>query len=192
MTPFRRTLTLADLYAQIGEVRDVAFLLDAKIFVSRMVNEQMTDEEKKPYLIKQGDILFNRTNSKELVGKANVFNLPGEYVFASYLIRVRLKKGTLLPDYVTAFLSSLPGRIQIDAISRQIAGMTNINAEEIRELLIPAPSEVVQKKVVQAWQAAIQNRDQTFDKARSILATIDDVPLSKCPKFFLGTSMHSF
>jgi predicted phage baseplate assembly protein len=36
--PFRRTLTLADLYAQVGEVRGVAFLLDAKIFVSKLVD----------------------------------------------------------------------------------------------------------------------------------------------------------
>jgi len=138
---------------------------------------QMTDEEKKPYLLKQGDLLFNRTNSKELVGKCNAFNLPGEYVFASYLIRVRLKLGTLLPDYVTAFLSSPLGRIQIDAVSRQIAGMTNINAEEIRELHIPALDGPAQARVVKAWQTAIQERDQTIDKARTIFASINDVLL---------------
>jgi hypothetical protein len=93
------------------------------------------------------DVLpFNRTNSKELVGKCGIFSLTGEYVFASYLIRVRLKHGTLLPDYVTAFLSSSFGRIQIDAVSRQIAGMTNINAEEIRELLIPILDHTTQEK----------------------------------------------
>src|SRR5665213_3495987 len=49
---------------------------------------QMTEKQMRPYLLQEGDILFNRTNSKELVGKCGVFNLPGEYVFASYLIRV--------------------------------------------------------------------------------------------------------
>jgi len=139
----------------------------------------MTEKEKKPYLLKHGDILFNRTNSKELVGKCNVFNLLDEYVFASYLIRVRLKRGTLLPEYVTAFLSSSLGRIQIDAVSRQIAGMTNINAEEIRDFYIPALDEKSQKKVVETWHAAIEKRDKILAKAHKILTSIDDVLLAE-------------
>ncbi|RYZ92559.1 MAG: restriction endonuclease subunit S [Proteobacteria bacterium] len=137
----------------------------------------MAEGDKKRYLVEAGDILFNRTNSKELVGKCGVFNATGEYVFASYLIRVRLKEGALLPDYVTAFLSSSVGRLQIDAVSRQIAGMTNINAEEIRGLLIPVADRATQEKVVKAWRTAILNRDQTLTKASHILSTVDDVLL---------------
>jgi type I restriction enzyme, S subunit len=138
---------------------------------------RMTDEEKKPYLLEAGDVLFNRTNSKELVGKCAVFDLEGEYVFASYLIRVRLKHDTLLPDYVVAFLSSNIGRIQIDAVSRQIAGMTNINAEEIRHLLIPMLDLTAQREIVRAWQAAILNRDKILEAARRVLSSIDDLLL---------------
>lgn len=140
---------------------------------------QLTDDEKQPYLLQPGDILFNRTNSKELVGKCCVFDLEGEYVFASYLIRVRVRPGSLRPEYVTAFLSSGLGRIQIDAVSRQIAGMTNVNAEEIRALLIPALDGAAQNKVVTAWKSAIRKRDRTLDKARAVLATIDDVLLDE-------------
>jgi restriction endonuclease S subunit len=137
----------------------------------------MSPEEKKPYLIKQGDILFNRTNSKELVGKCCVFDIPGEFVFASYLIRVRLNQDALLPDYVAAYLASPLGRLQIDAVSRQIAGMTNINAEEIRELRIPVPSKVVQEKVVDSWRNAISRRDETLKSVRRVLGNIDSMLL---------------
>jgi type I restriction enzyme S subunit len=83
-----------------------------------------------------------------LVGKCNVFDLQGEYVFASYLMRVRMKHNSgLRPEYVVAYLGSSLGRLQIDAVSRQIAGMTNINAEEIRELLIPVPPRTVQDRI---------------------------------------------
>ena len=140
---------------------------------------QMTECEKKPYLLEKGDILFNRTNSKELVGKCGVFNLPGEYVFASYLIRVRVRQETLQPDYITAFLSSGMGRIQIDAVSRQIAGMTNINAEEIRDLLIPTLDDKAQETVVRTWKSAIRKRDQTLEDARCILATVDEILLTE-------------
>lgn len=147
--------------------------------VSDLKYIEMANEEKKPYLLQQGDLLFNRTNSKELVGKCNVFDLAGEYVFASYLIRVRLRQDGLLPEYVTAFFSSSLGRIQIDAVSRQIAGMTNINAEEIRNLEIPALDRTAQGKVVKAWKAAIQRRDETLESARKILDGIDDVLLAE-------------
>lgn len=140
---------------------------------------EMSEDDKKRYLLKHDDILFNRTNSKELVGKCGVFNLPGEYVFASYLIRVRLEPDTFLPHYVTAFLSSGLGRIQIDAVSRQIAGMTNVNAEEIRDLWIPDPGPTVQRQIVERWQAAVQQRDQTLDEAKEVLAGTDDVLLAE-------------
>lgn len=139
----------------------------------------MTEAERRPYVMKFGDILFNRTNSKELVGKCSVFNLDEEYVFASYLIRVRLKEGTLQPDYVTAYLSSALGRLQIDAVSRQIAGMTNINAEEIRALLIPVLSAPKQERIVKAWKSAIRERDRALQEAKDLLATIDNLLLNE-------------
>jgi type I restriction enzyme S subunit len=139
----------------------------------------MSEKQRKPYLLRSGDILFNRTNSKELVGKCCVFNLSGEYVFASYLIRVQLKQDSLLPDYVAAFLASPLGRIQIDAVSRQIAGMTNINAEEIRDLFLPVPSRAAQEQVAGVWRDAIRRRDQTLESGRKVLASIDDVLLDQ-------------
>ena len=53
----------------------------------------------------------------------------------------------LLPAFVVAYLTSSLGRLQIDAVSRQIAGMTNINAEEVRELLIPTPDRRTQEQI---------------------------------------------
>ncbi len=147
--------------------------------LSDMKYIQMTENEKKRFLLRNEDILFNRTNSKELVGKCGIFNLSGEYVFASYLIRVRLKQGTLLPEYVTAFLSSNLGRLQINAVSRQIAGMTNINAEEICGLLLPIPDNATQEKIVVAWKEAVTKRDSNIEKAKTVLATIDDILLDE-------------
>jgi len=50
------------------------------------------------YRLERGDLLFNRTNSKELVGKCEVFEQDGDWVFASYLIRVRMDKQKALPS----------------------------------------------------------------------------------------------
>ena len=61
------------------------------------------------YVLQPGDILFNRTNSKELVGKCEVFHESGAWVFASYLIRVRLNADLAVPEFVSLFCcSALP------------------------------------------------------------------------------------
>jgi restriction endonuclease S subunit len=118
--------------------------------VSDLKYIQLDDHTRQAFRLQQGDILFNRTNSKELVGKCAIFNLDGDYVFASYLVRVRIAaQSGLLPEYVVAYLGSSLGRKQIDAVSRQIAGMSNINAEEIRELLIPIPPPAMQDRICQ-------------------------------------------
>ena len=52
------------------------------------------------YRLEREDLLFNRTNSKELVGKCEVFEQDGDWVFASYLIRVRIDKQKALPVVV--------------------------------------------------------------------------------------------
>ena len=127
----------------------------------------------KKHRLEPGDILFNRTNSKELVGKCEVFNEPGDWVFASYLIRVRLDRLKALPEFVSAFLNTEAGRMQIDQVSRQIAGMSNVNAEELKELDVPLPPVSVQASIFQMYQAGIAERDQLLGAANALMNGID-------------------
>lgn len=127
----------------------------------------------KKHRLEQGDILFNRTNSKELVGKCEVFNAPGDWVFASYLIRVRLDRSRALPEFVSAFLNTEAGRMQIDQVSRQIAGMSNVNAEELKELDVPLPPVSVQASIFQEYQESIAERDQLLSAAEALMTGID-------------------
>jgi type I restriction enzyme S subunit len=106
-------------------------------------------------LLQDGDILFNRTNSKELVGKCAVFRESGEYVFASYLIRVRGKPDKALPDFIAYCINSVIGRQQIDALSRQIIGQANINSQELRSLRISLPPLEVQRAMMERVAAGL-------------------------------------
>lgn len=135
---------------------------------------ELDEEELDRYRLKRGDLLFNRTNSKELVGKCEVFNEEGDWVFASYLIRVQLA-ARVLPDFVSSFLNSPAGRIQIDQVSRQIAGMSNVNAEELRQLEVPLPGIDVQRQLVAELDTARSERDSALSKADRLLTSIDDL-----------------
>jgi restriction endonuclease S subunit len=131
------------------------------------------------YRLEPGDILFNRTNSKELVGKSEVFNEPGDWVFASYLIRVRLDRRKALPEFVSAFLNTEAGRMQIDQVSRQIAGMSNVNAEELRELEVPLPPDLArQSTLISELNSAVAQRDKHLREAEALIGSLDELVTS--------------
>jgi type I restriction enzyme S subunit len=115
-------------------------LRDDGLDLSDLKYVDLSNPELERYLLQNGDLLFNRTNSKELVGKCAVYREEGAYVFASYLIRVRVDLGRVLPEYVSYFLNSSAGRVQIDRVSRRILGMSNVNSDEVKSLIIPLPS----------------------------------------------------
>lgn len=110
-------------------------------------------KEKDKFLVKEGDLLFNRTNSKELVGKTAVYEENRPMAFAGYLIRVR-------PNpignnyYISGHLNSIHGKITLMNMCKSIVGMANINAQELQniEILIPPKHlqdeyEIIYKKI---------------------------------------------
>lgn len=67
------------------------------------------------YTLEHGDILFNRTNSAELVGKVGIFELEGCYLFASYLVRIKTNRSILLPEFLNYYLNSDAGQAAVRA-----------------------------------------------------------------------------
>jgi len=109
----------------------------------------LDEHEQEKYLLAKGDLCLTRTNgSKDLVGKCAVFREDGSWIFASYVLRVRIERpDEYLPEFLARFLNSEVGRVQIDRLSRQ-ALMTNINSDEIKQIVIPHPTPDVQAAMV--------------------------------------------
>ena len=82
-------------------------------------------KEKDKYLVKEGDLLFNRTNSKELVGKTAVYEEDRPMAFAGYLIRVR-PNSIGNNYYISGYLNSIHGKITLMNMCKSIVGMANI------------------------------------------------------------------
>ena len=142
----------------------------------------LSERELATYRLVPGDVLINRTNSKELVGKCAVFQEAGDWAFASYLVRVRADEARLIPQFAADFLGTDTGRLQINRFSRQIIGMTNINAEEIRNLRIPLPPISEQQKLVSTVNAAGKCRGERQAKlaeAEALLSGLDDFVLGR-------------
>ncbi len=98
----------------------------------------LTEKEQPKYLVKKGDILFNRTNSKELVGKTTVFNQDEQMAIAGYIIRVRTNE-LANPYYISGYLNSRHGKMVLENMCKNIVGMANINAKELQSIPILLP-----------------------------------------------------
>jgi type I restriction enzyme, S subunit len=112
-----------------------------------------------------------------LVGKCAPFHAEGEFVFASYLIRVRPNPAKADADFLANVINSSIGRQQIDALSRQIIGQANVNSKELRGLQIPLPPLTVQKRIidrVSAGREEIAREREAADRlTREISAEVE-------------------
>ena len=128
----------------------------------------VTDQEPDKWLLRKGDFLINRTNSKELVGKSAVFNLEGAFTYASYIIRYRFDTNIVLPEYINILFMLPIVRIQIDTVSRQTAGQCNINSDEIGAIRIPVPSIPEQQAIIDKYYSTKDGSNTYFDKAHEL------------------------
>jgi type I restriction enzyme S subunit len=96
------------------------------------------EKEVSKYLVRKGDILFNRTNSKELVGKTAVYRRDDPMAYAGYLIRIRPNKLNN-SEYIAAYLNSTHAKTILESMCKSIVGMANINAQELQEIVILQP-----------------------------------------------------
>jgi restriction endonuclease S subunit len=156
-------------------------VVDGELDLTSLKHLRMPRAETEKLMLREGDVLFNRTNSKELVGKCAVFHDTGEFIFASYLIRVRANTAKADPEFLAYVINSPIGRQQINALSRQIIGQANVNSEELRTLKIPLPPLSIQKQImarVSAGRAQVARQQEVATlTARQIKAEVEALVL---------------
>jgi type I restriction enzyme S subunit len=101
-----------------------------------------------------GDVLFNRTNSFELVGKTAVFALDGDYVFASYLVRLGLAAKRLRPALLNYYVNMGSTQARLKTLASRGVSQSNINATKLKGFSIPVPPPVEQDRTVAMLRAA--------------------------------------
>lgn len=141
--------------------------------------------EARKYALQPGDILINRTNSLELVGKAAcVADVPSGAVFASYLVRLIIDRRKAVPEFVSFVINSRIGRDYVLRTARRAIGMVNINSEEIGKMPIPLPKLAVQEAMV----AKFAEVRQACDALRSELSAdeVEALPAAILRKAFSG------
>ena len=96
------------------------------------------DNELDKCSVQYGDVLFNRTNSKELVGKTCVYDREEHMILAGFIIRIRLGK-SILPEFLSAFLNTDFSKNMLLGMCKTAIGQANINAQELQNIKIYIP-----------------------------------------------------
>ena len=151
------------------------------------IKYQDLDGEFEKYRLEKGDVLFNRTNSKDLVGKMCIYDGGLEdAVFASYLIRVELNENKVLPEYFVTYMNSHLGEVERQGKLKQAVSQANINATELREMEMAIPSLERQKEIVKSlnyMRSKVDDIKAEVDKKREL---IEDMPNSILAEAFKG------
>ena len=106
------------------------------------------DNELVKCAVRRGDVLFNRTNSKELVGKTCVYDRDEMMVLAGFVIRVRVTE-RVLPEFLSAFLNTDFSKQMLLGMCKTAIGQANINAQEMQNISLYLPPIELQQQFVQ-------------------------------------------
>ena len=98
-------------------------------------------------LVRKGDLLFNRTNSREKVGKTCIFSFDEPMVIAGYIIRVRLKQ-SVDSEYLSVFMNLSTTKARLRSMAKGAVHQANINAKQLSSVKFPLPPLELQKEFV--------------------------------------------
>ena len=118
--------------------------------------------------LKPGDLLFNRTNSAELVGKSAVYHGERPATLASYLIRVRFDE-RVRPDWANLVINSAYGRRYITSVVSQQVGQANVNGKKLKAFPLPVPSISDQAAYLGEFFSAVDAADDVDRTCRRTL-----------------------
>lgn len=172
-------------------------LKDGKIPVIRMGNMQngiidwsdlvySNDEsEIKKYKLNKGDVLFNRTNSPEHVGKTSVYTGEQVALFAGYIIRIN-HVPQINSQYLTYYMNSSIARNYSNKVKTDGVNQSNINTQKLYSYPFPLCDIAEQKQIVSALESRLsvcESIEQTVD---TTLAQADAMRQSILKQAFEG------
>lgn len=137
---------------------------DGRVHIDPEVRVKLTEQDATPYLLKDGDILLNRTNSPDLVGKAGIYRGAETAVFASYLVRLELDQDQVDPDFVIQILASEGGQRHIKQLATRAVSQANLNPTTFKNhFQIPLPpinEQICIGNALLTWDTAIRLTEQ--------------------------------
>lgn len=140
------------------------------------------------YRLEEGDLLVIRSNgSLDLVGRsAFITKSECQYLYAGYLIRLRPIKATVSGRYLEAAMSSAVVRAQIESMAKSTSGVNNINAKELKSLIVPICSLKEQQVLERDLESNFSIFDHLLNETKNLSSRADKLRQSILAQKFSG------
>ena len=135
--------------------------------------------DKNSIRIEVDDILFNNTNSQELVGKTAILKENKELTFSNHITIIRVRKEAILPDYLWIILNMYQRNRIFYSICTNWNNQSGIGLELLKKLKIPLPPLEIQQQIVDLYEKAYTEKQQKETEAQRLLDSIDDYLLGE-------------
>jgi type I restriction enzyme M protein len=137
---------------------------------------RLSNGEVRRYGLQPDDIVLNRVNSLEHVGKvALVGKISSATVYESNMMRLRLDTEQVFPEFVFRMLASPAVAKELKAKAKQAVNQFSVNQGDVGEVLIPIPSKAVQERVLASIDSELATLDRVEELARRAQATISRI-----------------
>ena len=150
-------------------------LQDGKIVIANIQGGlqyvELDDKTVLKFRLAAGDLLFNRTNSFELVGKTSLFELPGDFVFASYIVRLQLDSNRLDPRFANYCLNMPATQARLKFLASRGVSQSNINATKLKGFEVPLPPLPEQQEIA-AQLSAVDAKLAAEESRRAALVAL--------------------
>ncbi len=144
------------------------------------------EQEIEQYSLRPGDVLFNRTNSPELVGKTSIYKGERPALFAGYLVRVNQIESIALGKYLTYFLGSPIAREHGNTVKTDGVNQSNINGTKLQEYPCPFCTIFEQEEIVRILDAKLESADIMEAEIEAGLARANALRQSVLRRAFSG------
>ena len=164
---------------RMGNIQNRRFVWESLVYSDN-------EADNKQYLLKYNDVLFNRTNSPELVGKTAIYKGERPAIFAGYLIRIHRKEELLDADYLNYYLNSKMAFEYGKTVVISSVNQANINGTKLKTYPIPLPTLQEQQSIVRqldALRAETQKLETVYQKK---ITDLDELKKSILQKAFAG------
>ena len=138
------------------------------------------------YQLNVGDVLFNRTNSPELVGKTAIYDEDKKACYAGYIIRIDPYREYVNPYYLNIVLNSQYAKRWCWEHKSDGVSQSNINAQKLSKFTIPYPHIAEQNIIVERVQSLFAKLDAIEDKYNIMLENLGKLPQALLCKAFEG------
>lgn len=138
---------------------------EGKIDTNDLVYLELNKEQLEKLKLNKGDILFNRTNSYDLVGKVSLFDIDGDYVCASYIVRFKINNKLIDSRYVAYFMNLPKSQEYIKMLSTKGVQQVNVNPTTLRKYFkISFPKNLNEQRyildILDNWNKAITLKEK--------------------------------